>query len=1047
MIDANKQRTLQKIMRFPSSYDRYRYTEVAEIPMQMLPAGGNFRLPPDDCQPWRPAEHGAVWGGDGGYAWFRGSYTVPEHLAGHSLWLRSLAGEAEGLLFIDGTPRGMFDFCPDVGNPQNRLHILQPLVDAARGGQTFTVALEGYAGHRLCGTMPFDSEGCCTERPYPYNLERTYGGIYVVEPDDNIQGFLNELEVLLQLYRFLDDGNYVKWQVTNVLEELFVLLPQMPWEHPKESWYGHIAQARACMAEVLSDKRVVGEKSQFGEFGLIGHSHLDTAWLWPVEETLHKAARTFSNALSVMERYPDYRFIQSSVLYIDWMKKEYPAIYEGIRRRTAEGRWEPNGGSWVECDCNITGGEAMIRQFLRGQRYLRENLQYQADAFWLPDTFGYSAAIPQILQGCGIRYFLTTKLSWNEANPFPHDTFVWKGIDGSEVLTHFNLTHCWPSPETLITNARHTVRHKDDCGKKLLAYGFGDGGGGPSYTMAEMARTVQGLRCLPDAAPTTVSAFMQRLEQDRERLPVYDGELYLELHRGTLTQMHDIKRSNRKAEIALHNLELINVHTAAVCGAAQVEETAGLYDTLMLNQFHDILPGTTLPGVHDKAIKENYAAAQRAQELTNQLLGTDEEQALTVYNPLSFSWDTQITVPDEGLVPTGRPWQRFTALDGSRRLAIGSMDISPLASVCVAMENAEETFSGASPFHLEEDILDTPFARVRFAPDGGIVSFIDKREDRELVADPTRPLNRFYMGEDIPCQWDNWDIDYDQRRKMQPQTRLLSRETMSAGPLQFRIRQITAIGEKSVLRQDIIFYADSPRVDFETEVDWQDIHSLLKTSFPLQIRTAFARHEIQFGYVQRPVTENTSQEKSRFEVCNHKWTDLSENRYGVSLLNDCKYGISVDGHDVRLTLLKGGCRPDPRGDVGTHAFTYALLPHDGGFCADTVVRGGYALNNPPLAVYGAAAPLPSFAQTDVPNIILETVKFAEDGNGYILRLYEAECTASHCTLTLGIPVRAAVETNMLEDALRELPCENGQIELRFRPFEIKTIRLLPEENA
>lgn len=1047
MIDANKNKTLAKVERFRSSYDRYLFTAVDEVSMEMLPTDDSYRQPPEDSCAWQPAEKGAHWGGNYGYAWFRGSYTVPEKLAGHTLWLHSEAGESEALLFIDGTPKGLFDFAPDVGFPQNRLHKLQPLTDAALPGQSYEVALEAYAGHELCGTMPFDSVGNSTERPYPYNFNRTFNGVYVVEVDENIQAFLMGLDILFQMYRGLDDANYTKWQISNILEQLYALLPQMPWEHEKEEWYPLIAKARQIMAPVLEDKRAAGEKSLFGSFGLIGHSHLDTAWMWPVRETKHKAARTFANALSVMDRYPDYTFVQSSVLHLDWMKKEYPAIFEGIRQRTAEGRWEPNGGSWVECDCNITGGELMVRQFVRGQRFLQENLHYQADAFWLPDTFGYSAAIPQILRGCGMKYFLTTKLSWNEANAFPYDTFVWKGIDGSEVLTHFNLTHCWPSPEALLHNARHTVRHKDDCDKKLLSYGFGDGGGGPSYSMAEMAKAVEGMRSLPQASHTTVSAFMQDIEAHAERLPVYDGELYLELHRGTLTQMHDIKRSNRKAEFALHNLELVNVHTAAVNGTPRAEETAELLDTVLLNQFHDILPGTTMADVHDLAMAENYAAVRRAQELTAGMLTGEEAPALTVYNPQSFDWDTQFTAEDTGLVPANLPWQRYIALDGRACVAISGVMVPAFGSMCLPMVKADGQYDGRSPFRVEGGRVETPFAEVEFAPDGGMVSFVDKTSRRQLVADPAHPLNTLLMGEDIPCVWDNWDVDYDQRVKMQPQNRVLSREVVSVGALQCRIRQTVALGRQSVLRQDVVFYADSPRVDFETVVDWQDTHSLLKVSFPVDIRANFARHEIQFGHVQRPTNENTPQNKSQFEVCNHKWTDLSENRYGVAVLNDCKYGVSVDGSDIRLTLLKGGCHPDPRGDVGKHTFTYALLPHAGGFCADTVVRGGYALNNPPLTVPGASRPLPSLVHTDVSNVTVETVKFAEDGCGYILRLYETECSATPCRLTFGIPVEAVIQTDMLENNGQPLCVENDSVDMWLKPFEIRTLRVIPAKKG
>ncbi len=1008
--------------------------------MQILPADDSFRLPPDDSHPWRDAQKGEKWGGDFKSAWFKGEFTVPNELEGKKLWLLSKVNSAESLIFVDGVPKGIFDR-PDDMAWDSRIHELFLFTDKAKSGKSFTFALDSYAGNMSYGVHPFDTVGNC-ERLYPYDVERTYGGAFVVEVDETVDEFLRELRVLRELYQGLGDNENLKGKIIGIMDDVFAVTLQKPEHYPTEVWKNGIIKAREAMAPFFAERLAEDEPSIWGEVGLIGHSHLDTAWLWPVNETIRKAARTFSNALSLMEKYPEYTFVQSSVVHTDWMKRYYPDIYDGIKKRTAEGRWEPNGGAWVECDGNMVGGEYLVRQFLRGQLYQRENLNYESDCFWEPDTFGYSPAIPQIMKGCNMKYFLTTKIGWNEANYFPFDTFIWRGIDGSEVLTHFNLTHNWPSAADTLDAVRNQIRQKDISDKKLMSYGFGDGGGGPSVDMLEMSRKIQNLPVLPKTKHTTVSEFMKRIEATARDLPVYDGELYLELHRGTLTQMHDIKRSNRFAEIALRELDILNVHSKLNKNTDEVREKAEMLDTLLLNQFHDILPGTTLVEVHNKAISQNYAIVDKAREISGNLLCDKKSDNLTVYNTLSWDFLHQVTVSDNGLVPDGLAWQRYEALDGGKKLVIGGINLEPLSAKSVKMMKLDgDKAEGKIPFEFSGDMLETPFATVKFTKSGEISSFIDKSANREIVADADKPLNSFYMGEDVPWIWDNWDIDYDQFKKMKIQTELISSEIVSCGPLQFRIRNVRKIGQHSVLKQDIVFYSDNPRVDFESVLDWKDVHSFLKTSFPVNIRSTASRHETQFGNIERPNHENTPFDKAKFEVCNHRWTDLSETRYGVAILNDCKYGISVSGNDMRLSLHKGGTHPDYTGDMGVHSFTYSLLPHNSGFCADTVVRAGYELNNKPLAVYGeSSAVYESLAYVNAPNVIIETVKSAEDGNGFILRLYESECSLTNCTLKVNAAFNKACETNMLEDELSVLSVENGEILLEFKPFEIKTLR-------
>lgn len=683
MIDKNTYKTIEKFKGFGEAYKRYLYRGTAELKCEI----SEIPAPPDDPESrekfsaappedgWREVYSGEKWGGDFCYAWFRTEYTASSEDEGKELLILPETSAAESLLFINGRPCGMFDVCDGITGNAQRLHDVQPLCRAAKAGDRFEILIEGYAGHPSPGTMPYEDFDHDNNNFYPRDTVRVFRGVKIVTRDKTAAEFIINHRLLCQLIENLPEDSRAYAQAVNAARDVFAVLPQRPWETDGD-FHAALKQAAGIIKKAIESLR--SEVGGTGCIGLIGHSHLDTAWQWPVRETLHKAARTFSNALRLMEYYPDYKFIQSSVLYIDWMKKYYPDIYEGIKRRTAEGRWEPNGGAWVEFDNNIPGGEFIIRQFLRGQRYTEENLGYTADCFWEPDTFGYSAALPQILKGCGISYFLTTKLSWNECNKFPHDTFIWRGIDGSEVLTHFNITHSYADAAALI-NAEKSICHKDVTDMKLLSYGFGDGGGGPSFSMQEYAERVKDMPCLPKARVTTVSGFMRRLEQTAQDPPVFSGELYLELHRGTLTQMHDIKKSNRLLEKGIRQLELLEV----MAGREHSDTVREALDTLLVNQFHDILPGTCIEDAHKVAIFQNYRAADRVNAEAEGLL-SGGGSGMTLLNSLSWERSGQITVNDGGFVPDGCVIQRYTDIDGNKKTAFSGLKLEPMSVTAIA---------------------------------------------------------------------------------------------------------------------------------------------------------------------------------------------------------------------------------------------------------------------------------------------------------------------------------------------------------------------------
>lgn len=747
-----------------------------------------------------------------------------------------------------------------------------------------------------------------------------------------------------------------------------------------------------------------------------------------------------------MDEYPEYKFIQSSSCHSDFLRRKYPDLFARIQQKVKEGRYEPNGGVWVECDCNITSGESMVRQFLWGQRFTRKYFDFTSNCFWLPDTFGYSAAIPQIMKGCCVDYFLTTKIDWNDTNTFPLDTFYWEGIDGTKVFTHFNRTHIWPDAEDLMTYVAGTPSNDHSCIKdkrvtdtRVISYGYGDGGGGPQFEMIEAAKRCADLNGCPKSEHKLVGEAMKEIERDAVEPDTYAGELYLELHRGTLTNQHVIKRNNRKAEFALRDLEIFTVTDAVKNNkTADSADIAPLYEKLLVNQFHDILPGTCIPRAHEESRAMTTALITRARDLVKELAQSDKEDCVTVTNTLSFDRSDVIVLDYSGkIVDGGYRQQVYTDVRGNKKLMVGGVTVPAFSSITLKLVDGKPEEN--SVFSLDDNSLETPFASVKFADNGTISSFVDKRADREICGDGYN-LNTFIMAEDFPSEWDNWDVDADIEMKFEDVSKLVSREIISDGSVALVIRSKYAISGKSTVTQDMIFFADSAEVRFDTVMDWQDNHRFLKTAFDTSVRQEFARFDVQFGNVKRPTTRNNSVEKAKFEVLNHKYTDLSETRFGVAVLNDSKYGISVNGGKLRLSLHKGGLRPDFKGDRGVHHCVYSFLPHDSGFDAESVIRPAYELNVP-AAVTAGEYLAQKLMSIDADNIFVEAVKPCEDAQrAFIVRMYEAEGTFTNAKVSFFDGAKSVKITNMLEE-------EQGEVEsiapakLQFRPFEIKTLKV------
>ncbi len=1030
LAEKQVERMLAKLKRFEKILDPMLFKKAAKIDTVGFYETTDRLYEIPDNSMFSAINSGETWGREEAFGWFKTQFTVPEELDGKTIFVMPHTEGYETLLWVNGKPFGTF--CTKIVFTGHGNHYCDMLTLSAKAGEVIDIALEVYTGHTHLGNMPLDTSRFIKD--YTYHFD----GLDICVKDEFIQEFYFDLKVINELTDYLPDTSFRKGQLINALYEVHKRLLYAYDDTDDETFRAAMKSAHPFLKEMLAVKN----GPEAAQVGIIGHSHLDTAWLWKATETIKKSARTYSNQLSLMEQYPEHKFMQSSACHSNMLLEHYPELFERIKEKVAEGRYEPNGGVWVECDCNITSGESMIRQFLWGQRFTRKHFGYTSDCFWLPDTFGYSAAIPQIMKGCSVDYFLTTKIDWNDVNHFPYDSFWWQGIDGTKVFTHFNSTAAWPSPrcfhEAVTGDLMHnrSINERNVTNKRIVAFGHGDGGGGPQYEMIEVARRVKDLNGCAKAEYMTVSEFMKDLEKTAVNPNTYSGELYLELHRGTLTNQHNIKHNNRKAELALRDLEYLTVSNAVKSGeVASDEKIHPLYKDLLLNQFHDILPGTCIPSAHKLSLSETNALLKTAYELIEENL-TGDGECVSVTNTLSFDRNDPIFLEcEEGYIADcDCKQQTYKNLDGENILIISGLTVPAFSTVKINL--VKGTADSTSEITVDGNKLSTPFADITFDEKGYIDSLIDKKAKREVRGEGY-PLNTFIIAEDLPLAWDNWDIDADLDCKFADNSVLLSREIVSHGAAALIIRSKYSISKRSTITQDAIYFADTAEIRFDTVMDWQDNHRFLKTAFDTSVKNSFARFEIQYGNVMRPTTRNDSVEKAKFEVVNHKFTDLSETRFGAAVLNDSKYGISVEGGNMRLSLHKGGLRPDFEGDRGVHRTVYSFLPHNGGFSTENVVRPAYELNIPVLKGKGDFEAVALILPRE-DNVIVESIKPCEDNEkAFIARLYETEGTYTNCPVEFFDGAKKIEITDMLEEVKETF---EGN-ELPFRPFEIKTLKI------
>ncbi len=806
----------------------------------------------------------------------------------------------------------------------------------------------------------------------------------------------------------------------------------------------------------------------------MGHAHIDCAWLWPISQTREKAGRTWTTALRLMERYPEYRFLASTPLQYEMVQQRFPDTFAGIRERLREGRWEAVGGMWVEADCNLPDGESLARQFLIGTRYFERELGVSPRVVWLPDSFGFSWALPTLMAAAGLPYFVTHKLSWSTTNRIPHDTFRWRGPDGSEVLAHFLCTPSLTPGEHTTYNghllpsvargawSRFQDRQLQD--ELLVAFGWGDGGGGPTIDMIEAGRRLQHLPGFPRVEMGSAHDFFQRLEhtlEDQADVPVWDGELYLEYHRGTYTGQARQKRRNALAQRLFHAAELYAACARVLVGLEYPRAAleAG-WKLILTNQFHDILPGSAISQVYREAEEDFVQLSEigsRVLDASMSALGAGldlESDALVVFNPSPYASAGYVELSSDTAEGVSQPAQ--ATADG--RVLVWCEGVPPngYQAFATAHRGGSEAAAGSSRsgvLRVSTEVLDTPFWHIELDARGRIARLVDKLHDREVLA-PNAVGNRLVVFEDRPLNYDAWDIDAFHRAKYRDVDQLESAVVRESGPERAVVELRWRYGGRTRIIQRMCVYARSPRIDLQTHVDWQERQSLLKVAFPTSVRSRRATYEIQFGSIERPTHHNTSWDEAAFEVPAQRWADLSDANYGVALLADCKHGFSVYGATLWLSLLKGAIDPDPEADRGEHVFTYSLLPHAmDGLGLEGVRRAAYDLTRPLIGRRETAHPgsLPttlSVASVDGQAALVETIKWAEEGEALILRLYEPAGGAGQAALRLGVGARAVHEVDLLERNPRDVPSavdDDGRVALTWRAHEVKTLRIIPAE--
>ncbi|MDR0896570.1 MAG: alpha-mannosidase [Oscillospiraceae bacterium] len=995
---------------------------------------------------WRDFGENEVWGGRDKHYFFRQTIVIPERMQGREVRFCVAPGANGG--WKKAAPQALLKVDGQIVQGMDSNHRDYILTRSARAGQTYEIEIDAY----------------CDLYHYTDPLQMRTALLCI---DPAAEKLFYDMKVPLEIASFLpvDDLNRI-----DLLACLNAACSLLDLRTP----HGEMASTSFEKAQAYLDEHLYGRRcgEQPVQAICVGHTHIDVAWRWTYAQTRDKVARSFATVLQMMHRYPAYRFMSPQPQLYAYLKEDHPALYEQVKRRIKEGRWEVEGGMWVEADTNLPSGESLVRQFLYGTRFFEREFGKTCRVLWLPDVFGYSAALPQIMKKSGIDSFMTTKISWNEYNKIPYDTFKWRGIDGSEVLSHFICAQDYEVPEkefqtaysaylnpSNIMGAWKRYQQKNLNRQVLISYGHGDGGGGPEPDMVENGmRLARGIPGSPQVQFGRVGEFFEQLEKDVQgnpKLPRWSGELYFEYHRGTYTSMALIKRLNRQAEYLLQGLESAAV-LAEMLGCTGAYPRALLADcwrTVLTNQFHDVLPGSSIGEVYDDVERLQRDVIARASEAMAGVLARldgalpAKAEGLLVFNPLSFD--------RVDLIEAAIPADVTALIDGKGHAhpvqhtgagASLAMAVAPSKGCARAYFSREAVPCPPCCTQADAEGMENAFFALRFDEKMHIASLMLKRAGLEMVP-PGKAMNRLIVYEDRPKEYPAWNTDIFYREHSWLLDDVTSVSVLENGPVRCTV-ELTRRFLRSTVRQRIAMYAEIERIDIQTRIDWQEHDLLVKADFPTNINAPYASFDIQFGNLQRTTHENTTWDFAQFEVCAHKWADLSQDDFGLSILNDCKYGYEVkDGH-IRLTLLKSPCDPNPKADKGLHEFTYSLYPHLGGWRNAGTDREGFRLNCPLTAYRSEAHPAPgtdraSLAAVDREDVLVDTVKFAEDDDAVILRVYENMNRGGAFRLKLGFDAQKAERCNLLEREPQSVALIDGEIRDAIRPYEILTYRVMP----
>lgn len=860
----------------------------------------------------------------------------------------------------------------------------------------------------------------------------------LVQKNVDVEGLYYDVEYPLEMLNYLGDETYEYQKIVYYVDEALSMLSL--YDLDSKEYYESVAEARKYLKEEFYGKYC--NVNQPTSIACMGHTHIDCAWLWTFRQTREKVQRTFSTVLRLMERYPEYKFTSSQPLLYKYCKEEAPEIYEQIKKRVKEGRWEVEGAMWVEADCNLTSGESLVRQVLYGKKFIKEEFGVDSHILWLPDVFGYSAALPQILRKSGVDWFVTSKISWNDTNRMPYDTFKWKGIDGTEINTFFltaqnddgnesrnYTTYVGMTNAEMIQGTYKRYTQKELSPEAVLTYGWGDGGGGPTSEHLELLRrSAYGIPGSPVTKPSFAGEFLDRMSKRIEvakRVPKWQGELYLEYHRGTYTTQARNKMHNRRSEFLYQKSEFLSTIAEKLLKAEYpTERLAYGWENILSNQFHDVIPGSSIAPVYEQCEKD-YAVIlgngnDMVEEATSKIASAiDKKEGYVIFNPHSFTGD--------GLVE----------IDGVTKI---------VKNVAQKGYFTASEFVDKNGVKISGKVVETEKFKVTFNDKYQIISLFDKENEREVLK-KGEVGNELRLYDDYPNNFDAWEWQEYSKDKYVVITNLTEAKEIEDG-VRKGLKLTYSFG-KSTITQKVWFYDELSKIDFETVVDWHEKHCMLKTAFPVDVNCDKATYEIQYGYTERPTHFNTSWDEARFEVCAHKYADVSEGGYGVSIINDCKYGHDIHDGVIQLSLLRSPDTSDVEpvtADNGKQVFTYAICPHKGTLNEAETVKYAYYLNDAIIArkASGTASVIPtsySAVSVDKENVLCDVVKKSEDGRGVVVRLYECKNERVKANVKFALPFKKAYSCDLTENIIKELEVKDNAVTIEFNGFDIETVYL------